>query len=107
MDSESIIKATESLKIKASSKLYKGNKIRVKWRIAEGDVHAINGYKVYKSTKAQSGYKYMGKTKKLFMDNKKGLKKGKRMYYRVRAYKVIDGKTYYSDYSNKANRIYK
>ncbi|MEY8299291.1 hypothetical protein AAK943_20190 [Emergencia timonensis] len=49
----------------------------------------------------------MGKTKKLYMDNKKGLKKGKRMYYRVRAYKVIDGKTYYSDYSNKANRIYK
>ena len=99
--------AVKSFKIVASSKLYKGNKIRVKWRIAEGDVDAIDGYKVYKSTKAQSGYKYMGKTKKLYMDNKKGLKKGKRMYYRVRAYKVIDGKTYYSDYSNKANRIYK
>ena len=100
------ISSVEALKIKASSKLYKGKKIRVKWSVT-GDAANIDGYKVYKSTKAQSGYKYMGTTKKLYMDNKKGLKKGKRMYYRVRAYKVVDGKTYYSDYSNKANRIYK
>ncbi len=99
--------AVESLKIKASSKLYKGKKIRVKWRVADGDATAIDGYRVYKSTKMNTGYKFMGKTKKLYMDNKKSLKKGKRYFYKVRAYKVIDGKTYYSDYSNLANRYYK
>ena len=104
---DSEIKAVESLKIKASSKLYKGKKIRVNWRVADGDASTIDGYRVYKSTKMNSGYKFMGKTKKLYMDNKKDLKKGKRYFYKVRAYKVVDGKTYYSDYSNLANRYYK
>ena len=49
----------------------------------------------------------MGKTKKAYMDNKKNLKKGKRYFYKVRAYVVVDGQKYFSDYSNKGNRIYK
>ena len=39
--------------------------------------------------------------------NTKSLKKGTRYYYKIRAYKVVDGKTYYSDWSNKAYRIAK
>ena len=107
LDSESAIKATEALKIKTSTKLYKGKKIQVKWRIAGGDASKITGYQVWKSTKANSGYKFMGKTKKLSMDNKKGLVKGKRYFYKVRAYVDVDGDRYYSDWSNKGNRIYK
>ncbi len=99
------VNAVESLKIKASSKAVKG-KITVKWTV-KGDASGIDGYRVYKSKKANSGYKFMGKTKKLSMANKKDLKKGTRYFYKVRAYKVVDGKTYYSDYSNKANRIAK
>ncbi|WP_425756688.1 fibronectin type III domain-containing protein [Ihubacter sp. rT4E-8] len=99
------IKAVESLKVKASSKAAKG-KITVKWTV-KGDASGIDGYRVYKSKKANSGYKFIGKTKKLSMANKKDLKKGTRYFYKVRAYKVVDGKTYYSDYSNKANRIAK
>lgn len=52
----------QSLKIKASSKAYKG-KIVVKWKVT-GTSAAADGYQVYKSTKANSGYKKMGTTKK-------------------------------------------
>lgn len=100
------VKAVESLKIKASSKLYKGNKIRVNWKTT-GDTESVTGYQVYKSTKANSGYKFMGKTTKSYMDNKKNLKKGGRYFYKVRAYIDVDGTRYYSDWSNKANRYYK
>ena len=101
------IKAVESLKIQVWTKLYtKTNKIRVNWKV-KGDASAADGYYVYKSTKAHSNYKYMGKTKKAYMDNKKNLKKGKRYFYKVRAYVVVDGQKYFSDYSNKGNRIYK
>ena len=103
-----LINATKALKIKTSTKLYtKFNKVRVNWKVVDGDTAAIDGYQVYKSTKAQKNYKYMGKTKKSYMDNKKNLKKGTRYYYKVRAYVEIDGQKYYSDWSNKGNRIYK
>jgi len=106
MLNDRIIESVESLKIKTSTKLYKGSKIRVKWTV-NGDASAIDGYQVYKSTKAQKNYKFMGKTKKSYMDNKKGLKKGTRYFYKVRAFVEIDGQKYYSDWSNKGNRIYK
>ena len=107
-EKEKAIKATESLKIKTSTKLYSASKkIRVNWRIAGGDASYITGYQVYKSTKANSGYTFMGKTTKLYMDNKKNLKKGTRYYYKVRAYVDVDGERYYSDWSNKGNRIYR
>ena len=99
------IKAVEALKITASSSAVKG-KITVKWKV-KGDAAGIDGYQVYKSTKAQKNYKFMGKTAKTSMVNKKGIKKGTRYFYKVRAYKVVDGVKYYSDWSNKANRIAK
>ena len=105
---EAKIKATESLKLSVSTKLYtKSNKIRVNWKVKDGDASYIDGYQVYKSTKAQTNYKFMGKTKKNYMDNKKNLKKGTRYYYKVRAYIDVDGERYFSDWSNKGNRIYK
>ena len=107
LEKDAAIKATEGLKISVSTKLYKGTKIRVSWKIKGGDASYVDGYQVWKSKKAQSGYTIMGKTTKSYMDNKKGLKKGTRYYYKVRAYVEIDGVKYYSDWSNKGNRIYK
>ena len=98
-------KAVESLKIKASSKATKGA-ITVKWTV-KGDKAVADGFQVWKSTKAQKGYKKAITTKKTSFKNTKNLKKGTRYFYKVRAYKVVDGKTYYSDWSNKANRYAK
>ena len=98
-------KDVEALKIKASSKAGKGY-ITVTWKVT-GNAAAADGYQLYKSTKAHSGYKKCITTKKTSFKNTKNLKKGTRYYYKVRAYKVVDGKTYYSDWSNKANRIAK
>ena len=94
-------KAVESLKLTASSTAKKGS-ITVKWNVkGEAD---IDGYQIWKSTKANKGYKKAFTTTKKSYKNSKGLKKGTRYYYKVRAYKVIDGKNVYSDWSNKANR---
>lgn len=98
-------KDVEALKITASSKATKGA-ITVKWKVV-GNKAAADGYVVARSTKKNAGFKKMFTTKKLTYKNTKGLKKGTRYYYKVRAYKVVDGKTYYSDWSNKAYRVAK
>ena len=93
--------AVKALKLTASSTAKKGS-ITVKWSVVgEAD---IDGYQIWKSTKANKGYKKAFTTTKKTYKNSKGLKKGTRYYYKVRAYKVIDGKNVYSDWSNKANR---
>lgn len=85
---------------------YKG-KIVVSWKV-KGDAAGVK-YDVRKSTKRNSGYgtKAYFKISKTTYTNNKGLKKGTRYYYKVRVYKVIDGKTYHSDWFNKAYRIAK
>ncbi len=97
----------EGLKITASSKAGKGY-IQIKWTV-KGDAEAADGYQVYRSVKRNSGFgtKPYFTTKNKTYKNTKSLKKGKRYYYKVRAYKVVDGKKIYSDWSNKAYRIAK
>ena len=102
---EAKIADVESLKIKASSTKGKGW-IKVQWKVT-GNAEAADGYQLYKSTKAQTGYKKCITTTKTSFKNTKNLKAGTRYYYKVRAYVVVDGTTYYSDWSNKANRIAK
>ena len=93
----------EAIKIKASSKATKGA-MTIKWRVVCGNKDAAAGYQVWRSTKANKGFKKMITTKKMTYKNTKNLKKGTRYYYRVRAYAEVDGKVYFSDYSNKAYR---
>ena len=91
----------KGLKLTAKSTAKKGS-ITVKWTVkGEAD---IDGYEIWKSTKANKGYKKAFTTTKKTYKNSKGLKKGTRYYYKVRAYKVIDGVKVTSDWSNKANR---
>ena len=105
------IKAVEAFKIKVTTKRYTGSKMRVNWTVVSGDESAIDGYRIYYSTKkSNSGYKYLAKTTKKYINHtsiKKSVKKGTRVYYRVRAYVEIDGQRYFSDYSTVGNRIWK
>ena len=104
------INAVEALKITASSSAVKGS-ITVKWTV-KGDSSAADGFQVYRSLKMNSGFGTKAfftttdNTKRTYK-NTKSLKKGTRYYYKIRAYKVVDGVKYYSDWSNKAYRIAK
>lgn len=76
-------------------------KIRVSWKRVTG----ANGYKVYRSTKKNKGFKAVktvksGKTTKYTTGK---LKKGKRYYFKVRAYRKVSGKKVYSAYSSRVS----
>ncbi len=92
----------KGLKLTAKSTAKKGS-ITVTWTV-KGDASVADGFQVWKSTKQSKGYKKAFTTTKQSYKNTKGLKKGTRYYYKVRAYKVVDGKNVYSDWSNKAYR---
>ena len=59
------------------------------------------GYEVYMSKKKSSGYKKVATVKKWkkVTYTKKKLKKNKKYYFKVRAYKTAEGKKYYSSFS--------
>ena len=96
--------AVKAFKIKASSKATKGA-MTISWRVIDGDKSAAKGYQVWRSTKANKGFKKMITTKKMTYKNTKNLKKGTTYYYRVRAYaRTAEGKLVFSDFSNKAYR---
>ena len=102
------IKAVESLKITASSTAAKGS-ITIKWTV-KGDTAAVEGYEIWKSTKKSSGFSkaYTQVASKNTYKNTKGLKKGTRYYYKVRAIAyTADGTKIKSDWSNKAYRVAK
>lgn len=60
------------------------------------------GYVIYMSTKKSSGYKKITTIKKWnkITYTKKKLKKNKKYYFKLKAYKTVSGKKYYSAYSN-------
>lgn len=100
------MQAFKKLKIKLSSKASKG-RIKLVWK--GGNQKIVDGYQVFRSTKKNSGYtsKPLYKTsneKKTTYTNTKNLKKGTRYFYKVRAYKIVDGKRVYSKWSTKAYR---
>ena len=72
-------------------------KATVKW----GKIKGANGYVIYRSVKKSKGYKAVKTIKKngtISFINKK-LKKGKRYYFKIRAYRTVSGKKVYSSYS--------
>ena len=82
---------------KTSGKRY----IRISWTVSD-DADGMK-YQVWKSSKKGSGYRKVTSTSKLYYKNTTGLTKGKTYYYKVRGYKSIGGKYYYTNWSNKVS----
>ena len=78
--------------------------IKISWNVPEGVDY--DGFEVFRSTKRFSGFgtKPFWTTTKTSYTNNKGLEEGKTYYYKVRAFKVVDGEKVYSDWSYKAWR---
>ena len=100
--------------LKTSSKLSKLNgkkAITLTWNVTDGEL-ALNdfeGFDIFRSTKRNSGYgktPYFTTTKTSYTNNK-GLKNGKTYYYKVRAWKMVDGEKVYTGWSTKAWRTVK
>lgn len=85
-------------KLKVRKNYYKKKVVEVKWSKLEG----FEGYKIYRSSKKKKGYKCIGTSTNaysfLWTDSK--VKKNKTYYYKVRAYKTINGRTVYTKYSS-------
>lgn len=83
-------------KIKSLKKSGKQS-IKITWTKISGTTK----YQVYMSTKKNSGYKRIKTvSSKSFSYTKGKLKKGKRYYFKVRSYKKVGGKNYYSSFSS-------
>lgn len=76
-------------------------RITVRWK----RVPDVSGYRIYRS-KTKSGKYRAIKTvgRKTLKFTNKGLKRGKHYYYKVRAYKKVNGKKVYSNYSSRSGR---
>lgn len=93
--------AVRSVTIKQSSALKKSGstrKVKLSWSLSQ-DIDGMK-YQIYKSTKKNSGYSKIYTTSKQTFTNTSGLTKGKTYYYKVRGYKYINGKYYYTDWAN-------
>ncbi len=73
-------------------------KVVITWELADPEGPVPTGYQIWKSTKSDSGFSKIGSTKNFKFINTANLKKGTRYYYKVRGYKSINGKIYYTAY---------
>lgn len=97
VNAKPVLAKAKKVKAKRAGK----QKIRVSWKRVTG----ATGYKVYRSTKKNKGFKAVKTIKKAktVKYTTKRLKKGKRYYFKVRAYRTVSGKKVYSAYSSRVS----
>lgn len=80
----------------------KNSKVKVSWKKVSG----ANGYEIVRSTKKDKGYKKIKTIRKgsakTYTDSK--TKSGKTYYYKIRAYRNVNGKKVYGAYSKVVSR---
>lgn len=74
-------------------------KVVVTWELDHPQITVPTGYQVWKSTKETTGFKKIGSTKNFKFTNKSGLKENTAYYYKIRGYKTINGKVYYTQWT--------
>lgn len=96
-DDPSNNEANKPGKIKSlKAKTTKG-KITLTWKNSK-PAFKLTGYQIYKSTKKSTGFKKVATVKKTKCVIKKGLKKKKSYYIKVRGYKKASGKVIYTSW---------
>ena len=101
VETQNQIIAVRTANVKAATTVIKSGskrKVKITWTNSK----SISGmkYQIYKSTSKYTGYSKIYTTSGLKLTNTSNIKKGKTYYYKVRGYKYIDGKYYYTDWSN-------
>ena len=88
------VPATPSVSLKSSTK----KQMKVSWKKVSG----ASGYEIYRATSKSGKYTKVTTIKKGSTTNytDKKLTSGKTYYYKVRAYRTVDGKKVYSSYSD-------
>lgn len=101
-DSRASLKMQEmAVKIKNMKLRFKEDVPRISFDwVTSSDLTDVK-YQVWRSTKKNSGFKKLFTTDKKTFLNKSNLVKGQKYYYKVRAFKTIDGKAVYSEWSHK------
>lgn len=95
---KAVCKVTVRSRTNKIKKLKKSGRksIKVTWSKVSGTTK----YQIYMSKKKSSGYKRVKTASaKTFSFTKKGLKRGKRYYFKIRSYKTVGKTKYYSSYS--------
>ena len=102
--------AVKNAELKLSTKMVKASSgkkaVKLTWK-CKSEI-PMDGFAIYRSTKKSSGYgkKPIAYSKKNTYTNT-SVKAGKKYYYKVRGYVVIDCEKVYTDYSNVAYRTVK
>ncbi|WP_144551888.1 S8 family serine peptidase [Bacillus sp. X1(2014)] len=99
--SSSIVSAKPALKTPTSVKAAKASSTSIK--VSWAKVSGASGYEVYRATSKSGSYTKVKSTTSSSYTNKK-LTKGKTYYYKVRAYRTVNGSKVYSSYSSVVSK---
>ena len=100
-DNKHIIKGVKNTEIELEITVNKDGNIVIKWKKSKG--YRVDGFEILRAVKKNGKYSKIyttksGKASRIV--NAKNLKDGKRYYYKVRGVRTIDGKKYYTEWSD-------
>lgn len=100
-DNKRIIRGVKNTEIELETTVNKDGNIVIKWKKSKG--YRVDSFEILRAVKKNGKYSKIyttksGKASRIV--NAKNLKDGKRYYYKVRGVRTIDGKKYYTEWSN-------